>query len=127
MPTINPANPKEVILAILNQSSGTSVEVADVDFGTPQRATGGAPLRNTKLVISPKANSGYYGNKIIWYNRIHITDLGSITVNKGTSTLYSQLIPAINAKYGIYLSIDDIVEFLGKNNEGVIPSVSIKY
>jgi hypothetical protein len=24
-------------------------------------------------------------------------------------------------------SIDDIVEFLGKNNEGVIPSVSIKY
>lgn len=110
MPTINPANPKEVILSILNQSSGTAVEVSDVDFGVPQRATGGAPLRNTKLVISPKSNSGYYGNKVIWYNRIHISELGTITVNKGTSTLYSQLIPAINTKYGIYLSVDDIVD-----------------
>lgn len=128
MPTINPANPKEVILAILNQSSGTSVEVTDVDFSTPQRATGGAPLRNTRLVISPKANSGYYGNKVIWYNRIHISDLGSITVNKGTATLYSQLIPAINAKYGIYLSIDDIVDGplpVGQTGE-IVVSLPIK-
>ena len=107
---VNLNDAKSVILSVVNQMENTSITVDDVDFGIPQRANGTLPVRNTKIVLSPKQSSGYYGNKTIWYNRIHISELGPITVQKGTATSMWGLIPAINAKYGIYLSTTDIID-----------------
>lgn len=107
---IAPGDTKAILLSIVNQMEGSSITTADVDFGLPQRATGSLPVRNTKILITPKSDSGYYGIKTLWYNRIHISELGNIVVNKGTATTVSQLLPAINSKYGISLTAGDIVD-----------------
>lgn len=118
MPTPNPYNGEEVLLAIINEQDGTDVLLTDITFGVPQRATGVLPVRNTFVKITPVVQSGLYGIKTFWYNRIHKSELGVITVDRGEATTYSQLLPAINDKYGLYLTTDDIVD-------GALPSLQV--
>lgn len=113
MPAPNPYNGEEVLLAIINDQDGTDVLIEDVTFGVPQRAEPTppeVPVRNTFIKITPKVESGLYGIKTFWYNRIHKSELGVITVNRGSATTYAQILPAINDKYGLYLTVDDIVD-----------------
>lgn len=110
MPAPDPYNGEEVLLSIVNEQDGTDVLLEDVVFGSPQRATGVLPVRNTFVKITPQVQSGLYGIKTFWYNRIHKSELGTITVDRGEATTYLQILPAINDKYGLYLTIADIID-----------------
>ena len=113
MPAPNPYNGEEVLLAIINDQDGTDVLITDVTFGTPQRVEVVLPevaIRNTMVKITPRVESGLYGIKTFWYNRIHKSELGVITVDRGSATTYVQILPAINDKYGLYMSEDDIID-----------------
>lgn len=118
MPAPNPYSGEEVLLAIINEQETTNVLITDVTFGTPQRATGALPVRNTFVKVTPRVESGLYGIKTLWYNRIHKSELGTITIDRDVHTTYSQLLPAINTKYGLYLTVADIID-------GPLPSLQV--
>lgn len=111
MPTTpNLRDGKETLLAIVNVMENMNVNVNDVDFSDPVKVLTANPVRNTTVKITGKNNSGYYGVKTIWYDRIHISELGTILIDIGSSTRYAQLLPAINEKYGLFLADGDIID-----------------
>ena len=116
----DPYNAKDVIIEYIRENEGLDVYLTDVDFSNPTRAEPTSdpenpgdtilPLRNTFVKITPKTVSGLYGVKTFHFNRIHISEVGVIEVEKGAATTHAGLLPAINTKYGLYLMPDDIVD-----------------
>lgn len=78
----------------------------------PVRATGLLPRKNSLVKITPKIESKYYGIKTVWYNRVHVTQLGQISVTRTTETRVVDLLPQINAKYSLLLSESDVINNL---------------
>ena len=103
---------KAVLLASLNYKLGTTFTLDDFEFGTPSAVTMPSPTHNTQIKLGPKAHSGYYGNRTIYYNRVHVSQLGTIVVEKGTATRVSHLLQKINDKYGILITELDIYDAL---------------
>lgn len=105
-------NGKEVLLSSLNLKLGTNFSMDDFEFGDPTEVTMPNPTHNTVITFGPKAHSGYYGIKKVYYNRVHVSDLGVISVTKGNATRVSHLLTKINQKYGILITELDIYDAL---------------
>lgn len=106
----DPYNAKDVIIELLRINENKDIQLSEVTFANPVRAAATpAPLKNTSVKITPIASSGHYGIKIFHYDRIHISEVGPITVEKGAATTHEQLLPAINTKYGLYMVPGDII------------------
>ena len=103
-------NGKEILLNYVNSQLGYIATLDDFEFGVPERIGFDGTKYNTKIALAPKANSGYYGVKTIYYNRIHVSELGKIRCVRGTATKVSHLLQQINEKYGILVSPSDIVD-----------------
>ena len=101
---------KTVLLASLNHKLGTSFTTADFEFTDPSPVTTPTPTHNTVIQLGALAHSGYYGTKTVYYNRVHVSELGIITVAKGTATRVSHLLTKINDKYGILITSADIYD-----------------
>ena len=101
---------KTILLDLINQVDSTNLLINQFVFSDPIVPTGNAPVRNTYIQLTPLANTGYYGTKTVWYNRIFIGDIGPITIPKGNAVYVSDLLPAINSTYGILLQSSDIVD-----------------
>lgn len=108
----DPYNAKEVLLELINLTDGLNAAVADVTFGIPSKVTDPTPPKNTKILITPKTESGFYGIKTVYYNRIHIGEVGAMSVERDGASSHLALIPALNLKYGLYLTADDIIDKL---------------
>lgn len=107
----NPYDTKDVICEYIRLNEGIEVYPNEVNFANPVRSEPTPiPLRNTHVVITPVTSSGLYGKRIFHYNRIHISELGTVTVEKGSATTVYQLLSAINVKYGLYLTEDDVID-----------------
>jgi hypothetical protein len=106
----DPYNTREVLVELINLNDNLNVTVDDVEFGTPVRVTDPNPPRNTRLQITSKTVSGFYGVKTINYNRMHISEIGTIQVQRGAANNHIALLPAINTKYGLFLTAEDIVD-----------------
>lgn len=106
----DPYNTREVLIELINADDNLNVTVDDVTFGTPVRVTDPNPPRNTILQITSKTESGFYGVKTINYNRMHISEIGTIQVERGAANSHVALLPAINTKYGLFLTAEDIVD-----------------
>lgn len=107
----NPYNAKDIICEYIRLNEGIDVQLADVTFSDPVRSEPSPiPLRNTSITIVPVTSSGLYGRRVFHYNRIHISELGTVTVDKGSATTVYQLLAAINDKYGLYLTEDDVYD-----------------
>jgi len=104
----DPYNAKDVILEQINNQENLNVQLTDVIFEDPVLATEPNPLKNTSVKIRSRTESGFYGTKTFHYNRIHIGEAGPISVQRGSANSHFDLIPAINQKYGLYLTTDDI-------------------
>ena len=101
-------NGKEILLHYVSTQLGFPVSLDDFDFGVPERIDFTGTKYNTKIALAPKADSGFYGTKTIYYNRIHVSELGKITCVRGTATKVSHLLQQINEKYGILVQLSDI-------------------
>lgn len=101
---------QEVLLASLNYVLGTTFTLDDFEFSEPASVSIPAPTHNTVVKFGPKAHSGYYGVKRIYYNRVHVSELGPISVPRGIATRISHLLPVINSKYGILIKVEDIYD-----------------
>lgn len=64
--------------------------------------------KNTIITVTAKAASDYYGTKTLRYNRIHISDLPTIEVEKESESNIHQLLYKINLKYGLFLTTEDV-------------------
>lgn len=100
-----------VLLALYNAKEGTSLQLSDFVFSIPVMPTENNPIRNTKIKMYPYAASGYYGVKTIYYNRIHLSELGVIRVTRGNALTLVDLLPAINSKYGVDILPTDVINY----------------
>lgn len=57
-----------------------------------------------------KAHTGYYGFRTVYYNRIHVSELGAIKVPYADEQFLTQVLPKINVKYGILIKPEDVYE-----------------
>lgn len=105
----DPYNAKDVILERIRLEEGIDVQLDDVEFEDPVRVTDALPLRNTFVRIRSKTQSDWYGVKTFHYNRIHISEVGVITVERGSANNDIDLLPAVNLKYGLYMVPEDII------------------
>lgn len=103
---------KAVLLAALNQALGKNFTLAEFTFSDPEAITIPTPTRNTVIKLAPLAASGYYGVRKVYYNRIHVSELGQIVVVRGAATRVSDLLPQINEKYGVFIQPTDIYDGL---------------
>lgn len=103
---------KAVLMASVNSVLGSSYTLAQFDFGVPELVGVALPTRNSVVKLAPKAASGYYGTRKVYYNRIHASDLGVISVQRGAATRVSDLLESINEKYGILITVEDIYDAL---------------
>jgi hypothetical protein len=110
----------------------TLLSIEDFDthfeFDNPLRLDILPTSKNTKIYVTAKITSEYFGRKTMRYNRIHITDIPTITVNKTTeNTLYS-LLPVINEQYGLFINDEDIedIDISGVPAGQYSPTLTIK-
>lgn len=112
---------KEILVAYYNKKKNLNLSVDDVIFDVPQRVDIPGSLSNSSVRLFHKLGTPYVGSPKIYYDRIHVSYLGTITIEKGTSTRLYQLLPAINSKYNISITPDDVEdEFYGSIGGGEI-------
>lgn len=106
-------NSKEILLDYINQENNSDLLLDDFVFDTPQSITVTASGKNTKIKLSAKETSTYYGFREIFYKRLNFSDIfnneKTPLINK-TALKLSELIPNINNLYGINLTEDDYIE-----------------
>ena len=103
---------KDVLLSVINTLYGKNFVLDDFDFGVPEFISLPNPTHNSVIKLGPKAHTGYYGFRTIYYNRIHVSELGAIKVRYEGEQFLTQMLAKINAKYGILIKPADIFEEL---------------
>lgn len=112
--------PLEALVDLINQANPNlpfKLNTTQYTFGAPVAITG-ANGNNTRVKITPKRNSGYVGSIDLDYRRIDLANLfRSVNVNitrymPPVSNMFgtTALIPLISQKYGINLTVEDIVK-----------------
>ena len=98
---------KEILLAYYNRQFQRNIGLEDIEFDTPVKLT--APTNyNTVIRLYPRLGSRYYGSPRLFYDRIHVSYLGTIVVPKGMAVRTHDLLNAINEKYSINLTEEDV-------------------
>lgn len=113
MPVITQA---EKLFAMLNAQRVAQSELplspfSDFVFDVPTVYSGSvAPNSNTKVFIDPIPASPNVGRGKIYYTRIPLSTLPTISVVKAGATNISDLLPQISAEIGITITAADIVD-----------------
>jgi hypothetical protein len=105
--------PAQILIDLINSANSASLVTAL----TPELVTFGAPVAqagnangDTNITMTAAAGSGYSGNVSLNYNRVPMSSIPgakSTVYTQGSATKISDLIPEINATYGINLTADD--------------------
>lgn len=104
--------PLEILMEQINIENSTELLVSDFVFSLPEAATLSFSDINTKVVISPKPTSGYFGTREIFYKRMSIADIlqnEDVEILTTTEVDLEEIITQINTKFGINLTADDYV------------------
>lgn len=101
---------RAVLLESINYTYNTSFTLDDFDFVDVERVITPNPTHNSKIKLGPKAHTGYYGFRTVYYNRIHVSELGPIRVSYDNENYLTQLLDKINNKYGVMIKASDIYE-----------------
>lgn len=101
----------QILMEQINVENNTELLASDFTFSAPEVATILFSDANTKVKLTPKVTSLYYGSRDIFYKRM---DISKILSNENVEiiptpaqTLLSHLIPQINSAFGINLTADD--------------------
>lgn len=93
---------------LLNEENNTAFNSSIVDLSAPSPMTG---TRNTAITVTAKVASGYSGSVNLTYNRLDLTvftDGNTEFTLNGISTT-EDLLPAINARFGLQMAVTDII------------------
>lgn len=101
-----------------NPSLPIPIAATNVKFGTPTTITPGGNIQDTSIKVIALPNAPYVGNQQLTYRRLNATalfrsvplriDLYSAASAGSTPYKMSQLLPYINAKYGLNIQASDI-------------------
>lgn len=103
---------KKILFDMINATNNTQLKAEDFEVSLPEIYVGSKTKRNTFIVISGKASTGYYGSSEIAYDRLNISDVFDRKVfsyNPQTELTLFDLIPTINEFYGIELKEEDLI------------------
>lgn len=119
--------PNDIIVDLINLDNGTQLTSGLLSFSDPKPLTEG-PC-NTLVIASAAPNSGFRGSVTFFYNRRPITDMvgvQSLDFFIGTAQSWREMIPLINFRFGIHLTLNDIIDGPIKVNEGQTLSAILK-
>lgn len=111
--------PNQIVVDLINTVNIAALVTTDMTFGPPSVNAGGAH-RNTNIDVTATPNSLYVGTVNVNYDRVNIAIVPgtrSTTFSASNVTNIRDLIPQINARYGINLTPVDYVD-------GALPVVS---
>lgn len=100
---------KRILLEYYNRLNRKTIDLSEVDFGKPARIDTAGTEHNTVVRIYPKLGTKYYGSPRLYYDRIHISLLGVISVEKGIATTVWEVIDQINEKYNVGITTEDVL------------------
>ena len=98
---------RQALVNLYNKRMKLDLKPDDVDFSTPIRAQPGQPY-NTLVTISPKTHVMAIGNCKVAYNRVHVSRLGVISVDRGDAVTMHDLLQKIRDKYDLALTQEDV-------------------
>ena len=98
---------RQALVNLYNKRMKLDLKPDDVDFSTPIRAQPGQTY-NTLVTISPKTHVMAIGNCKVAYNRVHVSRLGVISVDKGDAVTTHDLLQKIRDKYDLALTQEDV-------------------
>lgn len=105
--------PEALLLELINRTNGTTFTPAHLAFGPPIPLTGENDVRNTAVLASPLGASGFMKAVTLRYDRLDLAVLAedrSTEFERGNAQTVADLLPQINARYGVALTATDIVD-----------------
>lgn len=104
---------EQVLIDLINHYNTTQFTTGQLLFGMPA-VNSDDPDHNTSLIVYAKKYSGYKGQITMKYQRLDINQqVGadeSTVFQRGTATMLSELIGAVNTQLGIKLDTDDFLD-----------------
>ena len=114
--------PSQLVIDLINNDNGTDFKDGELSFGKPELIN---KRHNSKVQVTPSSKSRYKGKATLKYNRIDIGQIPgerSKTFNVILEKTIADLIPAIDERYDLKLTVNDYLngplpEFSGIPNE----------
>ncbi|MNU19718.1 hypothetical protein D3C71_79510 [compost metagenome] len=106
--------PEAIITDLINRTNGTTLASSQLAYGVPflPTADDDAP-RNTLLTVGAADGSAFTGSVVLEYDRIPLKMLANgrpAMFFRSTATRVSELLPQINARFGVQIGIADIID-----------------
>lgn len=107
---------KAIIVDLINKSQtpeGAITEASVLLGAASANTTNPGTDGDTKLTVTGVIAEGLKGEVVVTYNRVPAADIPGArqkSFEKGTFTKVSQLLPQINARYGVNIAADEIVD-----------------
>jgi hypothetical protein len=135
-----PAQSLQMLANLINSANPTlpvALTPTNVKYGTPTAVTPpNGQIQDTSIKVTALASGQYIGNTTLTYRRVNFANLfRAIPIRidlyspAGTSIspyMISQLLAAINAKYGLNLTAADIVDAaLPAGNTNAVPAIGL--
>lgn len=101
--------PLQILCDLINSANATALVPADITFSAPAVQASGN--RNTGVTITAVNGRGYKGFRDLTYDRVDLATVPgsrSNEFNLGSAVTAHDLLPAINAMYGINLQAEDV-------------------
>ena len=101
----------DLIVDLINVANSTTLDETKISLGAPTAITVDSNGHNTTAVVSSVPGSGYRGDVTVSYIRLDIGLLFkniALNLNVTTPSTTKDLLPLLNSKYGLGLTIDDI-------------------
>lgn len=103
-------NGDQALINLINQTSVRNYSLQNWTFQNLEKSTDSSVCDTKILLVNRVKMAGLNLARPVTYNRIHVSELGSIILPKGSATLVSQLLPQINNLLSLALSIEDITD-----------------
>lgn len=108
-------DPRSTILHLLEVENNITLDSSDYDFSAPTPSSppdGSDASYNTALTISNNNPAApYIGEVEVYYNRLNLADLkvlADIYVHSPDINTTHEILPSLNRRYGLNLTVDDV-------------------
>lgn len=98
---------KDVLINLINTKEGTAFKSAD--FVVSNITDNITATTNTTAELSPYGLTGKYGVKTVNYNRIDLSAISPIVIDRFSYTTVADILPSIMKDHGLQIYSDDIV------------------
>lgn len=123
--------PAAIIVDLINEDNpGHGLTTELLTLGVPAAAPGGSPVRNTQLRVTAAPGSGYVGFVDVLYDRVDMADIPGLMSKifpVGNAVNVADLIPEVNARYGINITSSDFVDAPLPAATGGIPNEQVDF